>query len=514
MIMSVSLKKVAKGTIIVFIGLIVGMLLAFIGRVIVIRYITQSEYGTFCIALALLNIFVIISTLGLQEGVPRQIAYFRGKNKGRKDYGVVISSLQIALVTAVLFSSLLFFASDFISIKFFHNPELSLPLKIFSAALPFLALINILTAIFRGYGKIDVKVYFQDILRNALFPLFLVVVILLGLSFFAVLYAHVVSIVITCIVFAIYTMKKTPLLKAEKDIDPDPMRKDLLFFSLPLLVAFMLNLIMIWTDTLMLGYFKTSDIVGLYNGALPLARLIPIALASMVFIYTPIIAQLYSQNLIEEIKRNYTVLTKWIFVSTLPLFLIFFLFPEIVLDFFFGPQYVQADIALRILTFGFFIHTLLGPNAATLIAMGRTRLLMWTSLAGAVLNVVLNISLIPLMDISGAAIASGSALALVYLILSIRLYQLSEVHPFTKNYLKSILTSIVLMSVIYIIAKKILEITFWMLPILLILFIVAYAFSLLLTKSFDEEDIMMFLEIEKNTGIDAPRIKGILKRFL
>jgi len=49
-IVNQSLQKIAKGTGIIFIGTIIGMLLGFVSRVIVVRYITQSEYGIFSLA--------------------------------------------------------------------------------------------------------------------------------------------------------------------------------------------------------------------------------------------------------------------------------------------------------------------------------------------------------------------------------------------------------------------------------------------------------------------------------
>ena len=83
-IVNQSLQKIAKGTGIIFIGTIIGMLLGFVSRVIIVRSITQSEYGIYSLALVLMSIFVTISTLGLQEGSTRYIAYFRGKNEEGK----------------------------------------------------------------------------------------------------------------------------------------------------------------------------------------------------------------------------------------------------------------------------------------------------------------------------------------------------------------------------------------------------------------------------------------------
>ena len=514
-IVNQSLQKIAKGTSIIFIGTIIGMLLGFVGRIIIVRYTTQSEYGIFSLALVLLNIFAMISTLGLQSGVTRQIAYFRGKKDSEKVSGIVKSSIQIALVASIFFSIFLFFVSDIISVKAFHSPELSTPLKIFAVAIPFSVLIVIFTSIFQGFDRVAPNVYFQNILRNVLLLSLLGIVILFGLSFLGLLYAYLASIALTCIAFAAYAAKKLPVsVKGEKNTNAGSLRKELLLFSLPLLAVSILGMVMTWTDTLMLGYFKTPDVVGLYNAALPLAHLIPIVLTSMLFLYLPIASQLYSQNLMNELRRNYAILTKWIFALTLPLFLIIFLFPETVLNILFGSRYIQADTALQILALGMFIHTFLGPNGATLMTAGKTRFLMWCSLIGAIMNIALNIFLIPPLGITGAAIASASSLAAINLLSSTYVYLLFRIHPFTKNYIKPISTSIFLVFIIFTLVKNLFRvIPFWLLLILFILFLGAYGLSILLTKSFDKEDIMMLLTIEERLGVDLTTIKSILKRF-
>ena len=215
-----------------------------------------------------------------------------------------------------------------------------------------------------------------------------------------------------------------------------------------------------------------------------------------------------------EIKRSYQVLTKWIFSLSLPLALILLLFPITTLSFLFGYQYAEAALALRILSLGLLYSTFLGANAMTLMVLGKTRLLLWATLIGASLNVALNATLIPPLGITGAAIASMVSSLAINTFCSTKLYQLSRIHPFTKSYLKPIIASGIIIFIIYAIATTLLTITFWMLPLFLILFLSVYALSLLLTKSFDNEDISLLLAIEKRTGVDATPIKNILRRFI
>jgi len=506
-----SLQKVAKGAGIVFIGTVIGTILGFAERAIIARYYTQAQYGVFSLALILFNIFAIIATLGLQEGAARQIAYYRGKGDDKKVRGIIISSIEIALIASIILSSILFFSSNFISTKIFHEEKLISTLKIISMALPFFVLINIFTAIMRGFRDAKAKVYFQDISKNIIFIILLTVVIWLNLSFLWIIYGLVLSIIISSAMFFIFITKKIFFIQKKKSYVS--VKKELLFFSLPLLVGAVLTSIISWTDTIMLGYFKTATIVGIYNTALPLSRLLPIILVSTGFLYVPIISELYAKKLLNEIEKIYQILTKWIFLFTFPIFFIFFLFPGAVLKFIFGADYIPASTALMILSAGFLFHVFLGPNALTLIVSGKTKFLMFTSSVAAISNIVLNVILIPIFSIEGAAIASLSSYCITNILNSTKLYKLYNIHPFTRNYLKSISVGVILLSLIYFFTLH-LKVELWMIPIFLIVFLFSYFVLLLVVKSFDKADMAMFLAMEKKIGIDLKIVKKVLRRFI
>jgi O-antigen/teichoic acid export membrane protein len=509
-----SLKKVARGTTFAFFGLFVYLFLEFITRAIIARNATQSEYGVFSIGFVLLNFFVIASCLGLQSGTPRYIAYFRGKDDDEKVKGVIASTIRLSFIASLFCFLLFFFSSDFLT-ALFHLQQSSI-LKIFALAVPFFVAIEILASIFLGFDRVHEKVYFRDVLMNMLKVSFIALVIVLGHSFLEMIYAYLLSIVIAAIAFIIYAVKKLSL----KNISADSVTKELLLFSIPLLISCVLSIIILQMDTLMLGYFKTAAIVGLYNAACPISLLILLFPKSLDFIYVPIISQLYSKSLMGEIRRNYAILTKWVFSATFPIFLIIFLFPEAVLNVFFGSAYVQASVVLtlQILALGMFTCVLLGPNAATLIIIGKTKLNMIDDLVGAITNVSLNIFLIPTLGIVGAAIASVISLSFINMLKSVQIFRIHKIHPFTMNYLKPGVTSTLLIFVIYMLAKHLFStsITIWMLILLLFLFLAVYGVCLLITRSFDKEDVMMIQEMEKILGTNAnlSYLRRILRRFM
>ena len=510
-----SLKKIARGTGIALVGMTLGVLFAFIARLIVARYGLEANYGIFSLALVVLSAAVTISSLGLTRGAARYIAFFRGAGDEAKVRGTILASLRFSTVASIIIGLVIFLAADTIATNIFHTPELATALKIFAIGIPFVTLVSILVAFFRGFDRVEPGVYFQGITLNALFLILLLVIIAAGFVFASVFYAYLAAIIITFIALAIYTARKLPRLISLTGMrGTPPVTRELLLFSLPLLGSAIMVTIMLHIDTLMLGYFKTLEMVGLYNAAFPLAAFISMPLYAMLLIYMPVATGLYSRNLIPELRRNYIIVTKWLISLSLPIFLILALFPEAVLHLFFGQSYLPAATALRILSLGFIINNLMGPNGETLIALGHSRFIFWATLATAIMNIVLNIVLIPPLGLVGAAIASVVSITVINIIRSLKLYSLSQAQPVSKNLLKPVVISIALALFIQVLVWNFITVTWWMLPILFILYCGIYGLAMLFTRSFDKEDIALLLEIEKRSGINATPIKKLLRRFL
>lgn len=510
-----SLRKIAQGAGMALIGTLLAWFLLFISRLLVARIGTEAQYGVFSLAFVILNICVVIATLGLQQGATRNIAYARGQNGIETVKVLVIVSVQLGLLASVCLGAALFFTSDLISTRIFHDVALGYPLRILACGIPFFSLMNVLTAIFQGFDDVKPGVYFQDILRSLLFVLFLAPVIFLRLPFTSVYWALLASFAVSCIVLIVYAIKRLPLpMRLPYKAGINLVARELLLFSLPLLGVAMLRMITMWVDTLMLGSFKGSADVGLYNAAYPLAQFVTAPLGAMLLIYTPVTAGLYAQNALSEIRRNFSILTKWLCSATLPLFLILFLFPETILSFLFGANYASAGSALRILSLGAIITNLFGPNASALVTMGKSQFIMWTILAGATLDIGLNIALIPPLGIEGAAIASAVAMTLIGFAYSWKLYSLSGAQPMSKNLVKPTLVSLAMIFLFQYIFKSFVSVAWWMLPFLFILYYGVYCLAVLLTRSFDQEDISLLLTIEKRMGVNLSLVKSILRRFL
>ena len=508
-----TLQKLATDTGLIIFGLIFSLLPAFIGRVIIVRHWAETDYGIFSLAFSILYICFVIGSLGFSQGIPRSIAYANGKKQDKKIPDFISSSLLYSTIASILLALTIFVLSDFISINIFNEPGLVEPLKIFSFAIPFYVIIGVIVSIFRGFYNVKPTVYFQQILMSVLFPGLLLLVIFFDLPFIYVFYSFAGSIIITGIILIFYSINKIKNLKllSIKSIT-SPISRELIIFSLPILGTNILNLFIYWSDTMMLGGLKDAYYVGLYNAALPVAKLLSLPLAALIFIYVPIFSALFAKNNIDEIKRSYRIITKWLVAFTFPFFMIMFLYPEQVLELLFGYNYIISSDALRILSLGFMFSTLAGPCAVTLITMGKSRFILYTSLITAILNVGLNATLIPSMHIMGAAVASLSAVFILNLIQNIKLYKMNKVTPVSKNLIKPIIFTLLIILPIYYFLNMYFTVSLWMIPIIVIIMFIIFLSGIIITRSLDQEDILMLKTVEQKTGLKLNFIKKIIHK--
>ncbi|MGC1121728.1 MAG: flippase [Candidatus Methanofastidiosia archaeon] len=504
-----SLKKIARGGGLLFIGTVFGMGLHMVNRVLIVRSMSRTDYGIFSMGLVIFTMAGTLSQGGFSLSVPRFLGYYRGKKDKERIMGVIRSSFEVELILAAGFLAFLFLGAGFLE-DFYDMEGLTIIVRIFAVGIPVFILTQLITDIFRGFDEVAPTFYFSNILLAGSRMTFLLVVALRAPSLLHTVAAYVAAMVATGILASFYYVKKRPI----RGIVPITMRKELLLFSIPLFGTVFLAQIMKWTDVLMLGYFTPPDQVGLYNGAIPICVSIPVFLNSAGFIFIPVLSVLYSHGQFLEMKKTYSILTKWIFSATLPLFLVIFIFAPQVLTLLFGADYQQASTALRILSAGYMFHVSTGPIGQNLVIFGRPRLIMANNVAGVVVNIILNFFLIPRYGINGAAIATSSTYVALNVLALLQVYRISGMHPFSITYVKPLSLSLVLSVISYAAFRYGFPSSYWMIPLAALLITGSYLLMILVTKSFDREDVMLLKTVERRSGIRLTWMRKILKKFL
>jgi len=511
--LNASLRTIAKGAGIGFAGAMFGTVVGYLSRMVIARYLGPEDYGLISLGFAAMMIATTLSLMGLNSGVKRYVAYYRGKGDEGRIKGTIISALKITVPMSLIFMGVVFFGADWISIHIFHEANLTPVLAIFAIGIPFWALTTIFNSGSIAFQQIKYHVYTMYIFKDSFKLIAIVVFLLLGYGVIGAAVGWILAVVGMSILSFYFLEKKVfPVFSgAVKSISMD---KELLYFSFPLIFVGILSMVTGWTDTFMLGYFCTSTEVGVYNAALPTSKLLGVVLSPIGQIFGPVIVGLYAKNRIDDLRRTYSSVTKWIFSLVFPGFLLMVLFSERILIILFGDAYVSGSTALGILAFGVLITAMVGPAASVITAYGRTKIILWCSFFGASVNVVLNLFLIPIYVINGAAIATGFSLALTSILHLIFAYRIGGVQPFRWSYVKPLSASIVAVAVVYVVVQYVIGVSVISLVVMLFVFGLLYFILLLLLKGFDEEDLVVMRAVDQRLGLKLDWVRKVIRRFL
>ncbi|WP_371731586.1 flippase [Thermococcus sp. MV11] len=502
-----ALHRVARGMGIVLAGTVASMFLTFLSRAIIARHFDRYQYGSFTLTMTVISIAMTVALLGLQSGLPREISRYL-KDRREKVPALVSTGLAMALAASLTMVALtVFLAPDLARLLNDRYIDKTLPLA--APALPFMVLTMLLVAVSRGHGRVRENLYYRNILPPLLFLIILVAGLLTGAGFTFVFLAYVLSQALSSLLLVRESLHLGFL--PGRPILDWRIARELFLFSLPLMLTGILDYVMGWTDSLMLGYYFDPDTVGLYNGAAPIARLLPLFLNSMGFLYMPIATAFFTGGDIDGLRKLYRTTTRWVFILTFPVFLFVFVFPESAINLFFGSKYTDAATALRILSAGFMFHVMMGLNGMSLIAVGEPSANMTGNLFASAANVVLNIVLIPIYGIEGAAVATSVSYVTANLYRTWWLHRKTGIHPFGRNYIKVLAPGLGLTVAMTAMGAN--DNLLTAIPVTAAGYLV-YLAAILALRTVEVEDIELLDAVEARTGVNLKPLKKLLARFI
>lgn len=498
-------KKLFKGGGFLFLGLIVEMGVSFVAKVIIARVLGPVDFGAVSLGLTTLTLLSTITLLGLHAGIGRFLPRFE-ESGDRK--GVILSALQIVVPVTVLTGIGVAVFSTTIASTLFKDASVAPILFIFGLTLPFAALMRVSIGVIQGIEQAAPKVLVDNVTPPVTRFTAVAGAVLLGASAINIAIAYALSYIVAALVGFYFVFKRTPLLS---DITPTRMHRSLLSFSLPLIVSTAMTWVLSDVDTLMLGYYTSTSMVGIYNVVYPLAQLLTVALGAFAFLLMPIISRLDAEGSTDEMFRIYQIITKWVFMVTLPVFFVIALFPHMTIMITYGVEYVEGSLVLTILSIAYFSHAISGPNAEVLTSLGYTRLIMLDNVAIATLNIALNFVLIPPFGYIGAGVATAISYIAMNILYSVQLYRLTSIHPFSAALVRPGLAAAVLVAFVYWVVRVFLPITIPVLVLMLLIFLALYGAFILYFGGIQDEEVMLVLSFEDRFGIDLGPVKSIAK---
>lgn len=484
-------KTIAKGAGIFFIGMILAKFFSYLFRILVARGLGAEAYGIVSLAMVVYSVGAVIALFGLPTAIERYVSFHRKKNELAQLKGIIVSSVQISLPVSIILALAVYLFSEKLAI-IFGNGAMAPIFAIFGLIIPFYCIINIFAAVARAFENITYPVYVQNVIAQFLILVFSAVAIYLGYGVIGVAYSYLLAFIFAAtIMFVLVESKIFSILNVK--LKSVLAKKKIILYSWPLVLAALFSLIIGWTDTVMLGIFKSEYVVGLYNTALPTAGLLLIVPSAIISLVLPVLSRLLAKNKHNEIKNTIKTTTKWVFYVNFPLALLMIFFPQQILRILFGQEFTIAFLPLSILAIGFFANSMTLPLMKVIDLFEKTKYHLLNNAIVVIVNIVLNYILIPKYGMVGAAIASAVSFLILALFVIFQAGRLQKTNYFSTNFLKSGFLSVGLILTIYIVSKKLLStISPIVAVVLFVIYLAIYLIALYLIGLFgnDEKEII------------------------
>ncbi len=405
------LSKGAAGSLAIRIG---SVALAFATSVILARLLGVSQFGAFAFAQAALEFLVVPAMLGMPTLLVREVAQALQKGVGER----VRQTVNGGLLLVSSFGALLGLGVFILVQQFqaFIDPELSTPLGAALCILPFLAVLFTWNGAFQGSGRVLAGQLPLYIYRPLIILLLAGAAALLAYPLNALdavlinLYAAIIA-----ALFAALQWRRTRL--PETDNNADAPRFKLLELAkagIPFALIAGFSTLNSQVDIIMLGLLSGTVDTGLYRVANRLSSLAGFPLLALIVPLSPMLASAFAQQALHGIRNKLIGVTLIAAISALLIGAVLVGFSSAFLGIF-GEEFLPADQVLWVLCLLQIVLCFTVIPQVVLSMTGHESALAKVIGLSAIVNIVLNITLIPIMGILGAALATLCAALLLAL---------------------------------------------------------------------------------------------------
>lgn len=387
-----SVKRIAKNTGILFVSNIISKFFGFVYTIYMARYLGAEGFGILSFALAFTGMFGVLADMGLQPLTVREVA--RNTELSGKYLG------NIAVIKSIL--GIITFILIVLAINLMNYPAETVYVVYLIA---FYVLINSLNgmfySIYQGHEKMEF-VGIGGILNSSLMLLGVFIAMYFGFNVEGFAYIYLISGTGVLLYNLIISTWKFVKPKIEIDLK---FWKELLKEAWPFALSGLFITVYYWIDSVMLSYMVGDLVVGWYNAAYRIILVflfIPVMVNMVIY---PIMSKYYttSNKSLKIICEKYF---KIMLMIGIPLGVLTTVFAKEIVLTIFGQDYHGTIIALKILIWGLVSIFANAPFVKLFESINRQSLVTKVTGFAMIMNIILNMLLIPKFSYIGASIAT------------------------------------------------------------------------------------------------------------
>ena len=395
-------KRVAKNTAILILLRVGVPLLSVLLMLVLARKLGTEGMGRYALAYSLLELFNTIGPLGLYAVITRE---------GSRDRSALEKMLSNALTMGTIASVLLVLVMVATGKILDYDAQTQQALIILSLAILPYTLGNFFEGASVALEKMNFIAY-STLLEVVLKVGIGIGFLMAGYGLDAVLIVAVAGRIAGTVLNAL--LLRSENIKVSFDFEPAIIKKLLKLCPAFLLIGIFATLY--WRiDILMLSRMRPLEDVGLYGAAYRLFNFALMVPASLSLALYPLMASLMQRDKLQLIRLGRTA-TRYLIALTLPIAITMSMIGKDALVLLFGEEFQSAAITVSVLAWALVPYGIVRYNAYLLFATDRQNVDLIINIVMSLLNVLLNLVLIPVYGHLGAAIATLCSI-IIYLIL-------------------------------------------------------------------------------------------------
>ena len=360
--------------------------------VYIARFLRETEFGKFNFAIAFTTLALIFIDIGLQPLFVRDISRKRELADKYIFHGILIKSALsiVAFLVVILVMNIMSYPADIRIIVYIMFAFTIL--KSFTDAF---------SSVFLAFEQMQWDGLLK-ILRAVLLTLLVFYALLNNYGLKAITWMYVITelIVLALCLALLFTKFIKFAAKLEKDL-----AKKLVFEAVPFAVTVLFYSVYFYIDSIMLSKMRGVYEVGIYSAAYNVTTaliFIPSIYITSIF---PSLSKFYVSSL-ESLKFAYKKSLKYISIAALPITIVLFFSGSNIIHFLYGTGYDKSVLVLQIIAITIFFRFVSFVNGITIISVDKQKQRLYFQGLTALINIVLNLILIPFYGYIGAAIAT------------------------------------------------------------------------------------------------------------
>jgi len=386
-----TVQRVAKNTGIIISGDLIFRLVSLVVTIYLARYLGTAGFGKYSFVFAYLAFFNIITDLGLQTILVREMA--REPTHAPKLIGnaYIIRWILTALAVAssIIVITLMSYPAD--TTTYIYIASLTVLFKSFS---------DFYRTIFEANLRMEYNMVAKLAFKGVSATLILLIIFMKG-TLLHIMIALVFAEMVKTSLNYLFSRK---FVKPQFEIDFG-LWKYLFKEALPIAIYSVVWVIHFRTDVVMLSMMQGDAPVGIYSAAYKLCdplSLIPGALTVSLF---PLMSQFF-KNSRRNLIKTYELSIKYVLITMLPIAIGITFLPDRFIFLIYGAEFKYSADVLRILVWAFVLTSINSVLLNLLISINQQKLNTISITLCAITNVILNFFLIPILSYNGAALAT------------------------------------------------------------------------------------------------------------